>query len=507
MAKIPSHIMQSARHQGVDIPDGVFHLTSRAAANALGDVAEIPAVFKKELDRAQDIRNRSDISDRLRSMREMQAEYLQTIQRDQIDPSDWAPGWEKKLKSFEKTLSEGGVPPVVVRGVTEQFKDFAGKSMLTITGAALKENRRRAQGHFDLDYQDAIAEGRYNDADGLVDDAVSTGVLDDLQGREYKTGTKNRRRQDDLDTRLLDDPMKYKEDLPQLFPHSKAQQLKEAQRADSQISKYERDEVELIRTLVDSGVITDSDQFEEELEMMQYISKERKKIMSDSFNSNQEVPFEEESGFIDRVHDLHAAYVDGQIDFETYRKGYDEMSSEADAYGTRLGASRMKSVLRSRDPQIILQNENEEAAELAEDELKEQRRKRAAQMSDTNSTVSQLVRNRIEGRVKATVAGQKFITGTHDVKKAEFQAAQEEGALILRKALEREVQRWAEQKDPPPTDLEIQEYLDKVQPTVIEQISQGIPEEETMNGADRANEWLKTNGPIMLPRDGSMPKQ
>lgn len=525
MAKIPAHIMKRSQSQGTDIPEGVFQQTSRAANNLFAAIGEVPKVFKAELDRAQDIRNQADVSARLRDMRTMQAEFLQEIQNgteeQRLDPSEWAPNWERKLQEFERTLQEKGIPPAVLRGVTEQFKDFSGKSSLSIIGAAMKENRRRAQGHFDLDYQDAIGEGRYDDADGLVDMAQSNGIIDGLAAKEYKHGTKKKKVRDDLDLRLLDDPQKYKEDLPNLPGLSEVQRKKEELKADQHIAKEERKEVEIIKMLMDTDAITTPEELEAELEVMGSITDERKELLRKSFDSTQEVPFEEESGFIDRVHDLHEAYVGGQIDFETYRKGYDEMSSEANAYGSRLGASRMKGVLRSRDPQIILDQEakaeadqQEELQEMDEAVRKEARRQRAAKMSDVNSSVSQLVRTRIDGKVKATVARKNFITGVHDPEKAEFTSKQEAKGFILRKELERKAQKWAEEKETPPTEQEIDKYIDEIQAETVEQLAQPPIEQAAQNDSiEKANKWLGIDGMetndfgvpgTMLPKIDSM---
>ena len=510
MAKIPQHVIAQSRSSGADISDGVFNQTSRALGQLMGAVNNVPAEIKRELDQAQNMRNQSDINDRLRGMREMQAEHLQQLTRDRTDPSEWATTWKSKLTSYENSLGEKGVPPAVIRAVKEKFKSFAGTSMLSITGAALKENRKNSVRSLESGYNEFIRSRQYDKADELVEQAHRNKVIDDIDAKEYHRGISRKREDDSRQIQLLEDPSSYKKKLEagELEGISEVKRLKEIEKADREISSQESESITLIRELQSADIIDSKEELIREIDNMGNISETSKKAIIANFESNQEIPGDEQTAFTDRVHDLYTAYTDGSITFEKYEEGFFRLLSEANAYGSRDGVGRLTNFLRARDPlRLKAEEENQrqqgEEEALKQDEAiqKEAMRKRASELTDVDNTISQMVRQRVGADSKINTAEKSFIPGADDVQKARFEKQQGEKGLIIRQVMEKKMSAWAASLPTAPNEIEIKKHMDEIQAETVEEVSQGrfnIAPEQSPSAA-AAEEWLGTANGTMLP--------
>lgn len=116
-------------------------------------------MVKQQFDRAQDIANQSEISEKRRMIRDAQGEFQNRMISKEFLPSEWGPAWIEELKGIEGAvgLNEKDMNPIVRRTLHEDFENFASSSLIEISGSALKENLRR--GKQNLQRDDAYYKG------------------------------------------------------------------------------------------------------------------------------------------------------------------------------------------------------------------------------------------------------------------------------------------------------------------------------------------------------------
>lgn len=472
MARIPSRSMVSNRFVGVDLPPGVFQQPGRAVAGLIQAVGGAADVVSKHVADAQNIRNQSDVRERLRAMRAAQAGFQRDVLEGNIDPAKWLPEWEKRLANLEVEVEQGGLPPVVIEAVREQFKEFSGSSMIQVSGEALKENRRRAVASWELDYNDAVTGGRYGEAEQLIESASD--ILDPVQikAAQMRLDTTEQQSNRELDMEL--DPVGFITRLEageydeELSPMQKQATL---ERARGMQSQRENQAVNNIMLAIEAGVITTKEQLEEELgRYTSEVSENRAKAMVRGFGELDALTYEERFAVADQINSSLAAFKKGEISLEEYSRRYTETQTTIMGFGKRRGAGALSSLNSRYDPTYFMGPEG--------DMNEEEARKRAAEVFTTAETRGkEMIRSRALATVKTKVAGFRDQLREDETKPpskevAEFEATERQFSLQFRAAMEDELSDFLtsyanEHEGKVPTFPELEAYLNKVQPGIV----------------------------------------
>lgn len=477
MARIPNHTLVSPTFSGVELPPGVFKQPGQAVAGLIASAGGAVDEVVKHVQEAQQIRNEADIRDRVRGMREMQANFLEEIEANKIDPANWLNEWKNRLATHEATLKEKGLPPVVIEAVTERFKDFAGQSMIQISGAALKENRRLATGSWQLDYDEAKRRQDFPRMRKLVEEGKNGKLLDDLQEKAAGMEVDALETQYDRDISKQINPLGYIKELQdgkydaELSPLQKAEELEKAKMWQS---NQERGVVNDIMLAIEAGGIKTKEELEAEIDKYpEIITADRKEVLLNTFGETSPLTFEERFVIADSITKSIEQYKKGEISLKEYTRQHNVNQMNIMGFGKRRGAGALSSLNARYDPVNFMGPDGEES--------KEAEKKKAEVFGTAEDRGKELIKDRANATVRSKVAEfrdkmKEEADSPYSKATADLDAKESAFALQFRAAMEDELNSFlvSYQKDNPekvaPSFPEIEAYLNKVQPTVVEKL-------------------------------------
>lgn len=495
MARVPLQSLVSARQSGVELQPGVFQQAARANAELFGSIAGGVEMVKQQFDKAQDLKNRSDISDKKLLIRNSQAEFQNRLIQDNVEPALWPVLWKKQLSVVEKQLglNSSEVPPVVRDAVGEAFKSFSGTSLIQISGTALKENQRRAKQNFDRDLQYSYQTNDFAGANALVEQNR------DLLGDDFADDTLRTngliQRNKEMEYSLQNDPIGHKEkiqrgdfgDLP------KWDVQKQEQAADDRVKRLESEGLATIRELDEAGLIDGEEDLIAQLDSDPTISEVSKKRFLKNYRSNQPLPAKEQSAIKDRIYGNLTKLQNGEIDAEEYEREWVDIQSEVHTYGNRKGVGRFNSDLHNMRPSLFTQEKLDAEA----------LRKRAKEVAPIQSLAHDLIKARASGLASIAYDSVKtsgdYLTEEQKLGNKSLKLKMDEHSLLLEFELEKAVDGFVLSSDGKPTSQDIKKFLDdnadKINLTVLKNITSPegkTPEEksEIESPASRAQNFL-----------------
>jgi hypothetical protein len=350
MPRIPIQSLVSSRESGVDVQPGAFQATAQATANLMSSVSGAAQMVKQQFDRAQDIHNRTQLSEKRRGLRDAQGNFLNKVnglnaEGKPIPPAQWGPLWKIELDAIKKGFEDSDMPPVVSRALAEDFENFAGSSYIQISGSALKENLRRGKENFQRDFQ-------YNNVRGLFDD--NRELIRNSAGKEipqeaaddFIEGINMAERNFKINKSRKADPVTHKENLPQMGL-SEYEMAKEAELTDRDISQLGDKNLKIIDDLVKDGIIPNEAELIINLEGDPAISEELAERYLQSYrNTLKPLSAEEFQGLEDAI-DALEGFKDQPV---KYAKEYYDVKKLMTSYGSR--PNRPDISLYNRRPEV-----------------------------------------------------------------------------------------------------------------------------------------------------------
>ena len=355
MARIPIQSLVSARQSGVQIQPGAFQETAQATVNLLSSVSGAVDVVKRQFDQAQDIKNRSDILDRNRMIRDSQGAFQNRMLEEGRDPSEWGPLWKETLDELQDKigLNDKGIPPAVRREVEAEFKSFAPRSFIQISGAALIENRKRASANYGRDVNYYTQNNRWDEARETTIAAGESNVLTqdevDDQMRKINRGEEKYTQE----VAIYEDPRAAKEAAeadPDLDPLEKKAIIRSA---DAQLQEYESQELDSLQASISVGEITTQAELDEYLEGAEYITDKNKAKIRKGFATQNPLSEADRWSLKKELRQLHELgekapqsneYYDA---FMTYQK-------KVLSYGPRPGTEAFRGVLYQMEQKALV---------------------------------------------------------------------------------------------------------------------------------------------------------
>jgi len=492
MAKIPQQVMVSPRAVGVQAPAGAFNASTQAIARLGNTVnASVDGLIEQGM-RAQKIRNQEDIRKTAREMELMREEFMQSVEEGNVDPAQWVPQWEQTLRARQASLIDKSAPPEVVNAVKTNYDIFSKESMLQINGSALKENQRRAKKGFSVDLEHLMKQGRFDEANALV--AGSGDILDPEEIRGFSNGVMRAKQEANLELDKNADPIAFRaaveQDKYNLSPILKKRYLEDA---DEEISKHERKSLTEVKDLMDGGAFTTKEQLSAELEKYPEISQIKRNVLVKSFEVDTPITDEERFAIGDQIRDNFTDFREGRISLKEYRKKWNETDSAVIAFGNRTGVGSLKNLSYQKDPMHFTE----------EDTLENEARDRANKevRKTTEETIKEVARQRVGAQIG--VARAKFRKdkdpASYPVENAKFSDTQNAFGVQLRTALERETENWANSLQTPPTGPEIEDYVNRIQPTLVSRILSQREQLKSQNGPRKQSGGVeKTQSQILL---------
>ena len=456
MARIPLQSQVSARQAGAQVQPGAFAQTAQATANLVSSVAGAANMVEQQFAQAQDLKNRSEISEKKRQIREAQGIFQNELLQGNVDPSEWGPRWQTRLKEVKAQLGldSSKVAPAVKREVGEAFNQFSGSSFIQISGAALKETARKAKQNFDRDqnfyYQthdwdgarQNIEDNRDILGDDLADDALrSTGLAE---------------RNDSLDISRETDT--YEEHVNKIkageFGDSEVLKQRYLQKADTERDRKEAKSLRNLSELDAAGLIDGEEDMKFQVENDPNISKDAGADYLENYKANKPLPEKDQFDLQDKVDDLFQY----RKNPDKYEEEWMKVQTAVNAYGNRKGVGRFNADLHNIRPGLYTQDRADKAqAEQREEDLK-----------PLQTVANGLVRERASGLASVAYARDQNRAGDLNADQlagnAALKSQLDEHALLLRSALQEEVNRFIRSstaEGASPTEADVKEFLDR----------------------------------------------
>lgn len=511
MARIPLQSLVSSRQAGVEMSPGVFQQSARATSNLLASVVGASKMVKEQFDKAQDLRNKSEISEKRREIREAQGQFQNEMLT--VDPAEWGQRWAERLKGIESSLNlnSSKTPPVVKRALSEDFQNFAGASYIQISGAALKANLKRAQQNFDRDSAYLLGEGDFGGNVELINQGVADGTIDEEMGADLIRATNGAAAKNTREEQLVDDPAEYRRkvknaDEPEykLSPVKKAEEI---QKADREIARREAEGIESIQKLDAAGLIENEDDLRTNLNANPNISKNAGEAYVRSYRSGQPLTLAEQQSTQDRIDaNVRKFHSDPTYTQEDYAAEWNALNQEVNTYGSRTGAGAFRADLHNMRPSLF--SPDSMSAEAAKAQAKA--------LVPVSAVGRALVKQRADGTASiGQIAGRK----ENADKKSEFlgneelQVRLEKKAIMVRSVLDKAMGEFIASFPPgkPPTSIEMSEFLDKNGDQLVTEahLQHRMNQEEQIelktkaekSKEDEVNEWLNINeeNPLLPP--------
>ena len=362
MARIPIQSLVSARASSEAIQPGAFAESARATASLLGAVSGAADAVKKHFDRAQDLENRTSISEKKRIIRDSQGNFLNKMNGLQEDgnegkpvpPSQWGELWKQELITVEGKLGLKEAPPVVSRAVGEDFRGFAGTSYIQISGEALKQNQRLATASFNQDYSFNKENGLHDANRELLREAAGHEVPEELVAGRMKEIDYDEKK-DLMDTRRIIDVMSHQKDLEKnVYGLSDVALAKEKEATERQRQQQENEAIRGLSELMEADGIEDEDYLNSNLDSEQnkVITEENKEIIRKNYRSTKGLTDFERYEFQDRIDsNLDKLYTpNNNYGPAEYEDEWNKISADANALGSRPGAGHVRSNIGNVQP-------------------------------------------------------------------------------------------------------------------------------------------------------------
>ena len=479
MARIPSYTQVVTPFQGIDMPQGAFNRTGQAVGALISSVGGALDTVKHFVDEAQNIRNDSDVRERARQMRTLQAKFNEEIMSNKIDPAQWTTEWEKRLASFESTLSEKNgmsVPPVVLRTVQEQFKEFSGQSLLSISANALKENRRQATGFLELDIKDDVGVENFDGAIEKIKHGVATGLYTQLDGAAQIQAIEGQKKQSAMEQIMRDDPQGLIDKLgageydSEYSPNQRGELMDKAR---SEKVRREKNAMANLQYGIASGYYKNEQELEKDLENdYPDISPALRKAVLANFRGVKPMSFEEKNAITDPVVKGMKDFADGKINMEEFGRIHDNAQSIVLANEGREGLGALKSFLYTADPTSLRSTDLEKA------------REQIKKATETPRAIGiELIKDNYTAMSGIATAGEASAVDEYGLSTwSKKELATKVGNRLVfgnlyRAAMERELDRFLNQAgDKTPSVEDVRMHIAKSQPTVLRDVLARVKE-------------------------------
>lgn len=363
MARIPLQTFVEPREAGVPLPPGAFQQSARASSELMKSIAGAGKLVVDQFTKAQELHNESEISEKRRGIRDAQGifqnEMLKGPDGRPVDPAEWGPRWQERLKSEKEKLGldDPKVPPVVKRALSEDFENFAGSSFIQISGAALKENRRRAKSNFgrDLEYYHEVED--YDGGQKLIDAATGT-IVTSEEAEDLSRGNTEAQKETNRNFIFENNPIQFSEmvvagdhvDFRDLSPTRKQKLLRAAE---SEIDKREIDGLRTIDLMDEAGRFATVEDLKAELNMNPYISIDSAKARAKNYTLTKRLSLPERTALTGRIVKNMTRYLtEDDYTHDDYSKGWDKISIDVEALGNRSGAGGFRSDLHNVRPSL-----------------------------------------------------------------------------------------------------------------------------------------------------------
>ena len=375
MPRIPVESLVSPRQDEVQLQPGVFQQTAQATANLLSAVDGAGQMVKAQFDRAQDVKNTSDIMEKKRVIRTSQAEFQMEMMKDPttgmpVPPSEWGQRWQARLEETRTKVGLKGndLPPVVQRAVDEEFSNFSASSFIQISGAALKENRREVIQNLRRDTEYYVSNNQYDFARESLESAK--GEMSEEQYNDYMRSIDTQEKKDTRNQMLNADPEGYKKWVNETDDLSKSQKTIENDRADSELQRLETSEIDLVERELKLGP-DGSIQSEEDLKIVledksKYISDKTKKLIMQNYKASQPMSDEEQWELSKAMDDLRRF---GEVESgnDKYRKAYNKVQKTINSFGNRPNSGQFRADIMNLRPSVMRSRSQKERAAYRKD--------------------------------------------------------------------------------------------------------------------------------------------
>ena len=483
---------------------GAFGQTAKATANLLRSVVGATDMVKKQFDKAQDLRNQSEISEKRRGIRDSQGifqnEMLKGPDGRPVPPEQWGPLWQERLKSEKEKLGldDSKVPPVVKRALSEDFENFAGSSFIKISGAALKENLKRARSNFDRDTQFLIGQEDFEGTSKLADEAATNGVLTPEETEDFKRGIGLIKQKNDLDYSLESDPVDHLRKVRngdfKTFRLNPVAEQKELKRTKAEIQKRAAQDVRDIKEIDEGGGIEDEEDLKTRLDESPYITEATKEAYLQNYRMHQPLALEEHFAIQDRIDaNVQKFSTDPTYTQEDYTIEWNALNLLVDTYGKRTGTGAFRADLHNMRPSLFTEGKQNEAAA----------KKHAKTLVKPKAIAAALVRVRAAGMAGLIYIKTKPFSGKTLGKKSAAANARtklelSEDEVLVRSALERGIHAWIDTfpMGEQPTEPEMKKWMDENADRIsMEAMQKATATPEVLEtNADKAKKWLPPMG-------------
>ena len=504
MARIPLQSLVSARQAGAQMAPGAFGQTAKATANLLRSVVGATDMVKKQFDKAQDLRNQSEISEKRRGIRDSQGifqnEMLKGPDGRPVPPEQWGPLWQERLKSEKEKLGldDSKVPPVVKRALSEDFENFAGSSFIKISGAALKENLKRARSNFDRDTQFLIGQEDFEGTSKLADEAATNGVLTPEETEDFKRGIGLIKQKNDLDYSLESDPVDHLRKVRngdfKTFRLNPVAEQKELKRTKAEIQKRAAQDVRDIKEIDEGGGIEDEEDLKTRLDESPYITEATKEAYLQNYRMHQPLALEEHFAIQDRIDaNVRKFSTDPTYTQEDYAIEWNALNLLVDTYGKRTGTGAFRADLHNMRPSLFTEGKQNEAAA----------KKHAKTLVQPKAIAAALVRERAAGMADILYITTKPFSGktlgkTSAAANARTKLELSEDEVLVRSALQRGIHAWIDTfpMGEQPTEPEMKKWMDENADRIsMEAMQKATATPEVLEtNADKAQKWLSPHG-------------
>lgn len=398
MPRVPFQTLTAVRQNEAPIQSGAFQQTAQATSNLMSAIGGAAKTVQAMFDQAQDLKNRSDIMEKRRTIRMAQGEFLNEMagmQKDgtmgqPIPPEQWGRLWQDRLKNLQKDVVEDkDAPPAVRRNIEEVFKDFSGSSFIQIAGAALKETRRNGRQNYDRDFGFYMSEGQTDKAKEATEQAWRDGFITEKEKKDVDRAVTRQERDNTIRQNMVLDPFQTAKDIKEgKYGLSDIAKNKWLEEVDSYQRTQERQALRDANDMIVAGEIEDETQLREFLDGKPEVSETTKKGFIKNFNNTKPLTEVERTQLRDKYDEL--ILFNG--DPKEYEKKFDALSKEYEVVKQRTGRPYLD--LPNRNPQYYEKKFREGLASAHKDRFK------WLEASGRN-----MVKPMVEARVKAEYAG------------------------------------------------------------------------------------------------------
>lgn len=465
MARIPQHTLEGARHVGVQAPRGAFQHTTRSVARLAKTVNASVDQFLAEGFKAQDIRNREDIRARSAEMDMERERFMQELEQNNVDPAQWVPQWEERLKGIEEKTFEKGLPPEVVQPLKGQFDIFSKKSILSLNGAALKKNKSNAKSGFSSDFRFMMKECRFDEARQLLE--ANKDLYDPVQVKGMTRALDMEQRDYTMEVNRMNDPLTHQANLEEnTYGLNELQLAKEKKRTQSEIMQQERLALAEVEELIDTDAFESEEELTAHLDGIEVVDDASKKLTVENWKNMQPIPDDERYAIMDAFNDSFAELQSGRISPEEYRDQWNKNSSMLSAFGKRDGAGALRSLRYQRDPIHHL----EKNPETGEYMLKKQGKTGEA-VKSVAEFGEDLIRVRSTGIYNKKVAGFGGDKESEPVKYARYKEKSKLWEVRLRKEMDDMFNDWLASQPEMPDNAAVEKAIAEIQVKAAKRIT------------------------------------